>query len=405
MAEGGLMATVIRRLRGGIWTEHLITLAVATFLLNFGSGLLNGASTNFFVVTLGMTGQQVLWLAGLREVPGLTLIFIAALIMHWPLRRRAFISVLLMAVGYGLYVAIDSFVALVAVAIVASLGFHTWQPYQSAIAMSLTTKDRSGEVMGAIAAVRSLAAIAGMAVIAGISALLPAMNLRYYFAVGALFILSAAIWLLRLPRNVGVDERELPRMLIHPRYWLYYVLTFFEGSRMQVFGTFGTLVLVQDYGLGVTQISLILLASATVNLFASPYLGKLLDRLGERVTLSVSYVLLAICFVGYATFHNAIALAMLLVCINMLVLLSMGLQTYVNRISPARELTATLSAGVSINHITSVGMSLVAGVLLERLGYEALCYGAAVLIMASVPFALAIRLPKPTPQPAVVSAE
>lgn len=83
------MATVIRRLRGGIWTEHLITLAVATFLLNFGSGLLNGASTNFFVVTLGMTGQQVLWLAGLREVPGLALIFIAALIMHWPLRRRA----------------------------------------------------------------------------------------------------------------------------------------------------------------------------------------------------------------------------------------------------------------------------------------------------------------------------
>ncbi|NLX35392.1 MAG: MFS transporter [Chloroflexi bacterium] len=399
------MATVIRRLRGGIWTEHLITLAVATFLLNFGSGLLNGASTNFFVVTLGMTGQQVLWLAGLREVPGLTLIFVAALIMHWPLRRRAFISVLLMAIGYGLYVVINSFVALVAVAIVASLGFHTWQPYQSAIAMSLTTKDRSGEVMGAISSVRSLASIAGMAVIAAISALLPDMNLRNYFASGALLILIAAIWLLRLPRSVGVDEREMPRMLVHPRYWLYYVLTFFEGSRMQVFGTFGTLVLVRDYGLGVTKISLVLLASAIVNLVASPYLGKLLDRLGERLTLSVSYVLLAFCFVGYATFHNTIALAALLVCINMLVLMSMGLQTYVNRIAPARELTPTLSAGVSINHITSVGMSLVAGLLLERLGYEALCYGAAALIMLSVPFALAIRLPKMVPQPAAVTAE
>jgi predicted MFS family arabinose efflux permease len=174
---------------------------------------------------------------------------------------------------------------------------------------------------------------------------------------------------------------------------------------MQVFHSFGTLVLVRDYGLGVTYISLIMLASAVVNLFASPIMGRLLDRLGERRTLSVSYVLLALCFVGYATFHNALALAALLVCINMLVLMSMGLQTYVNRIAPARELTPTLSAGVSINHITSVGMSLAAGLLLERLGYEALCWGAVGIIMLSVPFALAIRLPRPQLQPAPVSAE
>jgi predicted MFS family arabinose efflux permease len=399
------MAMVIRRLRGGFWTEHLLTLAIATFFINFGSGLMNGASTNFFVRTLGLTGAQVLALAGFREIPGLSLIFIAALIMRWPLRRRAILSVLLMGVGYVLHVFVNSYAALIAIAIVASLGFHTWAPYQHSIALSLTSKERSGQVMGSISAVRSLASIAGIAILASVSAIFPDMNLRGYYAVGGLFIVVASITLLRLPRNIGVDERELPRMLIHPRYWLYYVLTFFEGSRMQVFHSFGTLVLVRDYGLGVTYISLIMLASAVVNLFASPIMGRLLDRLGERRTLSVSYVLLALCFVGYATFHNALALAALLVCINMLVLMSMGLQTYVNRIAPARELTPTLSAGVSINHITSVGMSLAAGLLLERLGYEALCWGAVGIIMLSVPFALAIRLPRPQLQPAPVSAE
>jgi hypothetical protein len=46
-------------------------------------------------------------------------------------------------------------------------------------------------------------------------------------------------------------------------------------------------------------------------------------------------------------------------------------------------------------------MSLLAGSLLEVVGYRALCWGAAVVIMLSVPFALAIRMAAP----AVVSLE
>ncbi len=89
--------------------------------------------------------------------------------------------------------------------------------------------------------------------------------------------------------------------------------------------------------------------------------------------------------------HNVYFLAGTLICINLLVTLSIGLSTYVHRIAPEEELAPTLSAGVSVNHITSVSMSLVAGTLLSLVGYEALCYGAATVIMLSVPFALAIR--------------
>jgi hypothetical protein len=102
-----------------------------------------------------------------------------------------------------------------------------------------------------------------------------------------------------------------------------------------------------------------------------------------------------LCFIGYATVHNVWFLAAMLVCMNLLVTLRIGLSTYVNRIAPPEELTPTLSAGVSINHITSVSMSLVAGSLLEIVGYQALCWGAVVLIMISVPFALAIKVAAP----------
>jgi hypothetical protein len=52
----------------------------------------------------------------------------------------------------------------------------------------------------------------------------------------------------------------------------------------------------------------------------------------------------------------------------------------------------TLSAGVSINHVSSVTVSLLAGSLLTLLGYERLSWAAAGVIFLSVPFALAIRI-------------
>jgi predicted MFS family arabinose efflux permease len=195
---------------------------------------------------------------------------------------------------------------------------------------------------------------------------------------------------------VGEQKTAQPRLILNKRYWLYYVLTFFEGSRMQVFGSFGTLILVQNYGLSARQISLLLVVSGIVNFLLAPPLGRLIDVVGERLTLSVSYVLLALCFVGYATVHNALFLGAMLVCINLLVTLRIGLSTYVNRIAPREELTPTLSAGVSVNHITSVSMSLVAGTLLSIVGYEWLCWGAAAVIMLSVPFAMAIRVTVPS---------
>ena len=394
----------LRRFDLSIWSHHLFLLAASVFMINFGQGLFRGASTNFLVDTLGLDGKQVMWQAGIREIPGLALMFIAALFMRLPLSQRSAAAVLVMGVGYGLFATVHSYAALLVMAVASSVGFHYWMPLQSTLAMSLTTKENSGRVMGSLSAVRALSAIVGTGAVAGSAAILPSLSLRAYYVVGGALIAAAAILILRLPSHLGRASAAERRLLLKREYWLYYVLTFFEGSRMQVFGTFGTLVLVENYGLDVSQISLILLVSGIINFVLSPMLGDMIDRHGERLTLSISYVLLALCFVGYATVHNAWMLAALLVAINLLVLLSMGLTTYVNRMAPRDELTPTLSAGVSINHITSVAMSLVAGTLLSIVGYEWLCWGAATIIMLSVPFALAIRV-HPTlvvsPQPAV----
>jgi len=143
-------------------------------------------------------------------------------------------------------------------------------------------------------------------------------------------------------------------MLLKRRYWLYYTLTFLQGADKQVLNTFGLLVLVESFNLEVWQISLILFASSLVNVIGAPYLGRLLDRFGERVTLTASYVILALCCAGFALIHNAWILVLLLLTIKLFTTLGMGLSTYVYRIAPPEELTPTLSAGISINHITGV---------------------------------------------------
>ncbi len=388
---------------GGIWSRSLIVLAGAIFLLSLGTGLQNGVNTNF-MKELGLTGSQVLLQAGIREIPGLCLMFVAALVMHLPLTWRAVASVFLMGIGYALYATIHSWSALVAVSLAASLGFHLWMPLNSALALGLVSKENSGRVLGTLAAVAALAMMAGIGSILVFSRW---FSLRIFCAIAGALIIAAAILLTRLPKNIGETKKAQPRLLFRRRYWLYYVLLIFEGSRTQVFSAFNTMVLVYNYGLSAVQISFLLLASGLVNFLLARRLGRMLDIIGERLTLTIGYVALALCFVGYATVRNVWFLGVMVIFINLLVTLSMGLSTYVNRIAPPEELTPTLSTGVSVNHVTSVGMSFLAGALLPIVGYKALCWGVVAIVMASVPFALAIRtqFARPNPQPSPVGAE
>lgn len=375
-----------------IWSSNLILLAITVFLNRFGQGILGGARTNFLVDTLGLTGNQVLWLEGIREIPGLALIFIAAITMRMPLSRSAAWSIFLMGIGYGLFAFVHSYTALLVIAVIASLGMHVWMPAHSALSMSLSTKDKTGRVLGILSAVGALASIVGMGALALISKFEATIPLSTYYITGAIFIVIAGVFTLKLPTDLGTTEQEPPRMLLKRRYWLYYVLTFFQGSRKQVLNTFGILLLVDIFKLEVWQVSLLLLVSAVVNLIGAPYLGKLLDQLGERTTVSASYALLALCCIGFATVQNVWILIVLLVAVKLLVTLGMGLNTYLYRTAPAEELTPTLSAGISINHVTSVAMPMVAGVLLPIIGYSGIFWGTAGLILLSVPFALGLRV-------------
>lgn len=389
-----------------IWSRSLTFFAVTLFLSRFGQGLLGGARMNFFIETLSLNESQVLWLEGIREIPGLGLIFVAALTMRLPLKKQAMLALVLMGLGYGLYAFVGSYSALIFAVIVASFGFHLWTPLHSAIGLSLSNKETAGRVLGTLAAVGSLAGIAGMGAIAAISWLFESMPLTNYYLVGGGFIVLAAALLLRLPTEVGATDAELPRILVKGKYWRYYVLIFFSGARKLVLGSFITLMLVQNFGLRVWHISTLTLVSSVLNLLLAPYFGSLIDRLGERVTTPASYVMLALGCLGFATIDSLGVLLGLWILIRLAMPLGMGLSTYVYRTAPAEELTPTLTAGVTFDHISSVSMPLIAGALLPIINYQGIFLFSAGLILISIPFARSLQVEAGfTPQTAPTSAD
>jgi predicted MFS family arabinose efflux permease len=392
------MDWIRRKIDSTIWTRNLIAFALTLFLVRFGQGLLGGARMNFFIETLGLDRAQVLWLEGIRELPGLGLIFIAALTMLLPLSRQAALSVFLMGAGYALYAFVGSYSALLLSVIVASFGFHMWAPMHHALGMSLSDKKNAGRVLGTLASVGSLASIAGMGGVALISLLFESMPLNNFYIAGGIFIVLASLLMLRLPTNIGATDRKPPRILVKKRYWLYYVLGFFSGARKLVLGSFITLMLVENFGIKVWHVSTLTLVSSVLSIFLAPRLGALIDRLGERITTPIAYTILALCCIGYAVIPNLYVLVVLWMVIKLVAPLGLGLQTYVYRTAPAEELAPTLSAGVTFDHISSVGMPFLAGALMPVIDYEGVFLGAALLILASIPFAriLQVRAGEPS---------
>jgi len=303
--------------------------------------------------------------------------------MRLPLSWRAAGSALVLGLGYMSYALVHSYTGLLAVAIIASFGLHGYQPIGPALGLSLASENTRGRVLGLLASVGSLAGIVGMGVLALASGLFQSLSLRWSYVIGGAIIALSALIFVRLSPNLGATAQRQPRLVLKRRYWRFYVLKFFEGSRKEVLGSLCALVLVQQFGWRVWQLSSLMLARSVVTLLLAPYLGMAVDRFGPKRALMASYITLTLACIAYATVANATILAGIYVIIRLGQILNLGLNVYVHEEAPPEELTPTLSAGVSVNHISSVAMPLLFGVLMPMVGYSGVYLLSAAIIAVS----------------------
>ena len=118
--------------------------------------------------------------------------------------------------------------------------------------------------------------------------------------------------------------------------------------------------------------------------FPHPHGDRLVDRHGERLMLSLSYVGLAFVFFGYGVIRHRPTLYVLYCIDNLIFFGGIALTTYVHKIAPEEDLKPTLSMGVTMNHFAAVLAPLVGGLAWRYFGYQVIFFSGAALALISL---------------------
>ncbi|MDH5449275.1 MAG: MFS transporter [Candidatus Bathyarchaeota archaeon] len=349
--------------------RSLLYLASGVFGINFALAIYSSTYTNFLVNDLNIDAFQIGALESIREVPGLLSAFILGSTLRFPQPSLMGSFLLIFSLGIGGVSTVDSWIQVVLWCVVWSIGFHSWGPLSSSITLGLSEQKKEGERLGQMNSVSSIAGMAAMASVAIFSSFF-AMQYRLFFIVAGLIPIVGAFLAFRIPPTAKTFQKV--RFVFKRRYSVYYVLNFLEGARRQIFLTFAPFVLVSVYSLNVTVIALLMFASTSLTFLSSPYLGKLVDRIGPRTTLTVSYVLMIGDFLGYA-FVRSVPVLLLLYVLNSVLMIASTISrtTYINGIALSTDLTPSLAMGQTMDHVAAVILPLTGGILWGIIGYEA----------------------------------
>jgi predicted MFS family arabinose efflux permease len=264
------------------------------------------------------------------------------------------------------YCFVPNFTWLIIASLVWSQGFHVWVPLPGSMTLALAEPGRAGYRLGQIQSAGAIGSAAGLAIAlalvwSGVSALRP----LYLLAGGGALLGGVAC--LRIPCKKKADR---PRLIFRKRYGLYYLLAFLEGWRKQICIAFAGYLLVKQYHTSLRVMLALWLLAQVLGWFLAPRIGRWIDLVGERRALVSYYAGMAVLFSGYGFIENRSLLYALFVLDTVLFAFTMAQTTYVNRIVPPSEHTATLSMGVAMNHIASVLMPLAGGLLWKFAGYR-----------------------------------
>ncbi|MBR5561483.1 MAG: MFS transporter [Clostridia bacterium] len=378
-------------------------LLISILITGLSYGLYKGMLDNYLaeVVRMGEMDRGVTEF--FRELPGIALVFILAVFYMMSAETMYKAGAVIMLCGMGMHALLPPHKALVTLAIcVYSLGEHIQLGMKSTLMMGYAKPGRGGAALGVQSSASQIGTLAGYLIIVGVFSLLAASQpYKAFFMAAAILAGISAVYSLRIQGESKPDASKR-RFYFHRKYGKYYMLEMFYGARKQVFLTFGPYVLILFYGANAATISLLFAVSAIACFFASPVVGRIIDRLGYKVVMiSDTLILVIVCFFyGFAHHLFPRDVAFIVCCVNYVLdavisLASMASNVYVKDLADSdEEVKATISTGVSINHVITIFIALFGGWIWETLGIETLFVASAILGLCNSAYAATIRTGK-----------
>lgn len=366
-----------RELRSGF-----TVLALTAFSVSLSMGVQQSISPSFFRETIGMDGAQNGYLVAFRELPGFLLAFVAALLLRLGMARATGLALLIMGVGYASFSLGYTFTAIVISSVIGSIGFHSWLQMQYALGLTLAKQGEEGSVLGRVSSIGFSGRMAGMVgvlivlqivgYLAGAKEEWQSVVFRTLYVVCGVSAVVGGFTILRFP--APPDERAVaraaPRLTLRREYWLYYLLSFLDGCRQEIYFAFAPFVLVEEFGVSATAITTLLICAGLINWRTAGWIGRLIDRHGEKRMLTINYCGHFVVFLGFALAKDVWLLYCFYLGYNFLFTFSIGTTTYLRKIARKADIAPSLAMGVSWAHVAAVAVPIAGAALWTQLGYQ-----------------------------------
>ncbi|AEF84463.1 transporter, major facilitator family [Treponema primitia ZAS-2] len=377
-------------------------------LYGIAYGLYRGIQDNYLAELVHITSFERGVVEFFREIPGLLVVLIFALMYRLSENRVFKIGVIFLTVGLGSFLLVGTGkVQVIIVMVLFSMGEHIVLPLRSTVSMHLAKKETGGRALGVTGAMDQAGRITGFILVSALFFIFAKLGysrndslfFRVVFALS--FAIMAAALVVVLPMEESTEKVQRRRFYFAKKFSKFYMLEVFYGARKQVFLTFAPYVLILQYGADASVISLLMAVSAAFGIVFNPLIGKLIDKVGYKIIMvSDTLILVVVCFFyGFAHRIFPRDIAFMVVCANYVLdaiisLASMATNVYVQDIASSQEeVTATLSTGISVNHVISIFIALMGGWIWKVTGIEVLFTISAFLGLLNSVYAATIKKP------------
>ena len=354
------------------------------------SALLN----NFVIEAARFSGVEIGWLHTVREIPGFLAIGVIFLILFMREQVLGVASLGLLGVATAVTAWFPSFGGMLLVTLLSSIGFHYFETVNQSLQLQWVEKQRAPQVLGWIVGVGSGASLLAYGAIV---LLWEPLGLSYdavYLTSGGITAAIALFCFLAYPQFEGPHAQHR-HMVLRKRYWLFYALQFMAGARRQIFVVFAGFMMVERFGMKVSEMTMLLLVNYVLQMVAAPVMGRALGRFGERKVMAFEYVGLTLVFLAYGGLYwfgwGLVIAGALYICDQMFFALSFALKTYFQKIADPQDIAPTAAVAFTINHIAAVFLPAALGYMWAKSPDWVFLLGAG---MALVALALALMIPR-----------
>lgn len=376
---------------------------LSVLITGLSYGLYKGMLDNFLaeVVGMGEMGRGVTEF--FRELPGILLVFLLAAFYMLSAESLYKAGAVIMLAGLAMHAVLPPTKVLATLAIcMYSLGEHIQLGMKNTLTLEYARPGRGGTALGLLSSTNQIGTLAGYLVIVLVFARFAEKQpYSLFFALSAVLAGVSMVCAMGIRGKSQTDETKR-RFYFHKKYTKYYMLEMFYGARKQVFFTFGPYVLILFYGAGAAAVSLLHAVCSVAGFLLSPVVGRIIDKVGYKaVMVADTLILVVVCFFyGFAHHLFPMKAAFLVCCVNYVLdsvisLASMASNVYVQDLADSPdEVKATISTGLSINHVITIFIALFGGWIWHALGIETLFMLSAGLGLCNSAYAATIRVGK-----------